>query len=41
MAQKDFINIDAYELCTAVQPILGLSVILSPKVVEGNIPKTL
>jgi signal transduction histidine kinase len=36
MAQKEFINIAVHELRTPIQPILGLSKILSPRVSEKN-----
>ena len=36
MAQKEFINIAAHELRTPIQPILGLSEILSRKVEDEN-----
>jgi two-component system, OmpR family, sensor histidine kinase VicK len=36
MAQKEFINIAAHELRNPIQPILGLSEILSPRVGEKN-----
>ena len=36
MAQKEFINIAAHELRTPIQPILGLSEILSPMASEKN-----
>ncbi len=36
IAQKEFINIAAHELRTPIQPILGLSKVLSPRVGEKN-----